>query len=147
MQDFWFYARQHHDVEPGYIFDGAFWDRAPQVRRSRRGRGAHVSDRCRSRCWTVSIAPLFSVKIFLLCWVSIGPISAGSSRGLRALGRPGTLTRTPRRPGTRFSTGASAGGAYAAERWDEGALTYAPRRAGSTRRRCRHQESTMWRAR
>ena len=31
MRDFWHYVRQQHDVEPGYIFDGAFWrkDRVP----------------------------------------------------------------------------------------------------------------------
>jgi hypothetical protein len=31
MRDFWTYAKQQHDTEPGYIFDGAFWkkDRVP----------------------------------------------------------------------------------------------------------------------
>jgi hypothetical protein len=25
LRDFWYYARQQHDQEPGYVFDGGFW--------------------------------------------------------------------------------------------------------------------------
>ncbi len=71
LSDFWYYARQQHDTEPGYIFDGGFWkpDRVPAL--------AAAFDRT-----TYFREDLFSVLGAHsrpdFCWFLAGPPGSGS---------------------------------------------------------------------